>query len=212
MKQETTNFILFHHGRDTQDLNELANTLEGSYKRITSILGVVPPKKTHVHIYASQSDFHQAIGRPNAESWVVGTVTEGEIHMVSPRSPVPEYDSDDIMSIAIHEFVHIVAEELSLHTTDNRPFLSEGLATYLAGQESQLDTDMEMPNAEEIISSCQGDFAYQIGFVFIRFIASKFGNAGLVALYKDPDGFARNNTGLDEMWLNECRLLQPFQR
>lgn len=207
MKKETTNFALFCYGGDIESLNRIADVLEDNYKRITRILGVVPSKKTHVHIYASQNDFHRAINRPNAESWVVGTVLEGEIHMVSPHSLEPEYDNDDIMKVAVHEFVHIVAEELSLHTTDKRLYLAEGLATYLAGQESQLDMDMEIPNVEKIISSCQGDLVYQVGFVFMRFIVSKFDNAGLVALYKDPDGFIKDNDGVNEMWLSECRLL-----
>jgi len=160
-----------------------------------------------VHIYANQSDFHQAIGRPNAASWVVGTVTEGEIHMVSPGNPGPEHDSDGIIGVAIHEFVHIVANELCLHTSNNRPYLSEGLATYLAGQVCQLEPDMEIPNVDMIISPCEGDLVYQVGFVFMQFIAAKFGDDGLVAIYIDPEAFITDNPGLDEKWLSECKLI-----
>jgi len=204
MKKETANFILFYYSDDTQDINEIATVLENNFERITGLLGVVPPNKTHVHIYASQADFHQAIGRPNAEAWVVGTVMEGEIHIVSPSNPGPDFGRDDIMGIAIHEFVHIVANVLNLHTSHNRPYLSEGLATYLAGQASPLDADMEVPNAGTIISPNEGDFVYQVGFAFMQFIAAKFGDDALVALYKDPDAFAKNNTELDAMWLDAC--------
>jgi len=130
---------------------------------------------------------------------------DGEIHMVSPSNPGPEHDKDDIMGVAIHELAHIVASELSIDTTDNRLFLSEGLATCLAGQACQLDIDMEIPNVDTVISSCEDGWVYQVGFVFMEFIASEFGDAGLVALYKDPEVFIRNNPGLNEMWLDKCK-------
>jgi len=205
MKKETTNFTLLYYSNNTQDINEIADVLENNFERITGLLGVVPSGKTRVHIYASQSDFHQAIGRSDAKAWVVGTVMAGEIHMVSPSNPGPESDRDGIMSVAIHEFVHIVANKLSLHTTDNYPFLAEGLATYLAGQVCQLDLDLDVPSVDTIISSCESDDVYQVGFVFMQFIANAFGNDGLVALYKDPDAFVRNNPGLDEIWLSSTK-------
>jgi len=202
MKKETKNFILRYYGDDAQDINEIAHILEANFERITGILGIMPPEKTLVHIYANQRGFHQAIGRPNAEAWVVGTVMGGEIHMVSPSNPGPEHDRDSIMSVAIHELVHIAANELNLHTSNNRIFLSEGLATYLAGQECQLEPDMEIPDVDTIISSCDGDTVYQAGFVFMQFIAARFGNDGLVAMYKDPEAFVKENPGLNEMWLD----------
>jgi len=209
MKKETANFNLIYYGDDTQDANKLVNTLEDNVKRITETLGITPSGKTNVHVYATQKDFHNAIGRPNAESWVVGTVLAGEIHMVSPSNPGPEHDYDGIMAVAVHEFAHIVANELTQQEPSSRPFLEEGLATYLAGQESQLPADAEIPSVSTIISQNGGDMVYDVGYVFMKFIANNFGNAGLIEIYKAPETFIQNKPKLEEMWLNYIKNNMP---
>ena len=132
--------------------------------------------------------------------------------MVSPNNPGPGHTYDDIIKVAVHELVHIAAEVLSPDTTDNRPYLSEGLATYLAGQYKISDIagsirqlrqsgNADIPCVDTIIGPEWGDYVYDMGFVFMHFIVSGFGHDGLAALYRDPDAFVLAHEGLNEMWM-----------
>ncbi|MCL2365192.1 MAG: hypothetical protein FWC71_11070 [Defluviitaleaceae bacterium] len=209
MKTETDNFILHYYDENTKEKDKIIKILEDNYHRIINFLGIKLTEKTIIHVYKTLKDFHRAIGRPNAEDWVVGNATGGVIRMVSPCNPGPAHDYDSIMAVAIHEFVHIVAEKLNLHTSHNYPYLSEGIATYLAGQKVTLDKSIQIPSAQTIALSQDDDdygLVYDISYVFMQFIAANFGNDGIIALYKNPEEFVKTHPQLNDMWAAYTKL------
>ena len=134
---DVPNFVIHFEEDDELVVEAVREALEFNFDRITGILGVVPPNAIDVFIYPSVAEYHQAVGRPDMQDWMVGTVIDGAIHMVSPANPGPAHDFDSMIKVAVHELVHVLALELNPH--NDRPFLVEGLAMYLAGQYEFVD-------------------------------------------------------------------------
>jgi len=183
--------------------------LELNFDRITGVLGIVPPNPIDVFIYPSLADYHQAIGRPDMQDWMVGTVIDGAIHMVSPANPGPAHDFDSMIKVAVHEFVHVLV--LELNPTNDRPFLVEGLAMYLAEQYEFVDDairhmleNFAMPDVDVIMGHDWGAGIYQAGFAFAKFLAAEFGYDKLVELYVTPDVglvFGMSNDEFNTRWM-----------
>jgi len=150
-----------------------------NFERITSLLKV-SSNQIHVYLYPDLTAYHQAAGWPDMQDWMVGHIADGAIHIVSPTNPGPMHDFDSILKVAVHEFVHIAAE--ILNPTMDRPFIVEGLAMYLAGQNENVDlaarymlSASSIPDVATILGHDWGIGIYEVGYAFIEFIVAEFG-------------------------------------
>jgi hypothetical protein len=132
-KIKTKNFIIYYSKSDKISVKDIAKVLDDNYYRITSQLECKPDKVFTVKIYPSLQDFHNGIGEPDAESWIVGTSIGDEIDMVSPLNSGKVHNYNDILQVAEHEFTHIITRNINPKAL-NIPWLCEGIATYEAKQ------------------------------------------------------------------------------
>ena len=187
--KESDHFIINHYNEAPSTINEVLETLENNYKRITSLLQVVLPEKSVLYIYPSIEAFHQAIGETDIQDWRAGRFDNGTIKMVSPNNPGTEHDYNSIMAIAIHELVHLAAAEVNRHAPD---YIAEGVATYLAGQDENIGefiaSDIksgDFPTMAQLRSMT--DEIYHYGYAFIDYVVYKYGYDGMLKLYKTAD-------------------------
>lgn len=213
-QRETGHFVFYCMDQDVKALDDLAKALEGCYERTTTDLGRTPSGKVKVNIYPDIDSFHNAMGRPNAPDWSVGEAKNGALYMTSPLNPGPAHNYDDMLQIAVHEFVHII---ISLF--GNVPsYLHEGVACYEAGQNryetlssfiaGQMDQNKvpSLSSLEKFNSSSEG--MYQYGPAFIDFIARIYGFDAVVALLEGKplataigkDGASMQNQSFNEFW------------
>lgn len=208
--RETENFIFHFEAQDAGAIDDLADALEGNFERITSILGIRPDSRTDVFVYPSLEVFHQAVGQLFAPEWYAGTAINGIIHMVSPIYPNLIHDYDVMIKIVVYELVHVVAEQL---TYVHRPFLSEGLALYLSGQNDSVESAIaygletsSIPMSERMFSRIWDERVYQVGYALIEFIAAEFGYNELAHMYIDPhahlDYLGISHAEFDERWID----------
>lgn len=213
-QRETEHFVFYCMDQDVKALDDLAEALEGCYERTTTDLGKTPSGKVKVNIYPDIDSFHNAMGRPNAPDWSVGEAKNGVLYMTSPLNPGPSHDYDDMLQIAVHEFVHII-----INLFGNVPsYLHEGVACYEAGQNryetlssfiaGQMDQNKvpSLSSLEKYNSSSEG--MYQYGPAFVDFIARCYGFDAVVALLEGKslatatgkDGASMQNQSFNEFW------------
>lgn len=213
-QRETEHFVFYCMDQDVKALDDLAEALEGCYERTTTDLGKTPSGKVKVNIYPDIDSFHNAMGRPNAPDWSVGEAKNGALYMTSPLNPGPSHDYDDMLQIAVHEFVHII-----INLFGNVPsYLHEGVACYEAGQNrydtlssyiaGQMDQNKvpSLSSLEKYNSSSEG--MYQYGPAFVDFIARCYGFDAVVALLEGKslstaigkDGASMQNQSFNEFW------------
>lgn len=213
-QRETEHFVFYCMDQDVKALDDLAEALEGCYERTTTDLGKMPSGKVKVNIYPDIDSFHNAMGRSNAPDWSVGEAKNGALYMTSPLNPGPAHNYDDMLQIAVHEFVHII-----INLFGNVPsYLHEGVACYEAGQNrydtlssyiaGQMDQNKvpSLSSLEKYNSSSEG--IYQYGPAFVDFIARCYGFDAVVALLEGKslatatgkDGASMQNQSFNEFW------------
>ena len=110
---ESNHFKFYSKEQDKGCLKDLSNALENNYERITNDLNTSLNKKIYVYIYSDLSTYHEAINRPDAPNWVVGSAEPPNvIYMVNP-SKESELSYSDFMKVIVHEFTHIVAYNIT---------------------------------------------------------------------------------------------------
>lgn len=190
LQKESDNFYFYCAEVDISALDDIELRLESNYDRITSAFQVQIEGKTSVYIYPDLDAFHAAIGNPYAPDWLVGImISLTSMKMVSPNNPGPQHDYDGIIEVAQHVFVHVAAKRVNI-TAPN--FLSEGLATYMAGQNqgvAEVVSDLLAAGITPTYSQLKSisDGVYQIGYAYIEYIVAEYGYEKLVQFYKTPD-------------------------
>ena len=137
---ETDHFIFFATGGSENAVPPLADELEGNFTRITEDLQVTPDVKFSVYVFGDVDTFHQADGRPDASPSSVGTTHGIDIWLVSPDNPGPALNTQEVLTIGVHEFTHALVNYINGSLVENNYqipiWLNEGLAGYEAGQMS----------------------------------------------------------------------------
>jgi hypothetical protein len=186
---ETAHFQFYCREQDRECLDDLSETLESSYGRITSDLRHAMPGRTVVEIYHDTAEVAQVTGLA-----CVGTAKSGRIQIASPlRSGIPR----QLMRVIVtHEFAHIVSHEIN-RTLFLCSWLSEGVAEYEAGGPptgeirrsllSQMVRNGWVPSMDQLhIHMCSSDDLYACAYALVEFIVGKYGYDGLLRLVESP--------------------------
>ena len=184
-------FIINYWIEDAHAIGQILELLENNYNRITSFLQVELPEKSVLCVYPSIDKFHAAIGRAGAPDWVAGCFDEDSkiISIVSPNNPGTAHDYDSVLTIAVHELVHLAAALVN----NNAPsYLAEGLATFLAGQEDNVKEHIQEGIANDNFPTIvqlknMTDGIYQYGYAFVKYIVSEYTVDDMLKLYKTAD-------------------------
>ena len=204
-KTKTKNFIIYYSKSDKKSVKDIAKVLDDSYYRITSQLECKPNKIFTVKIYPNLQDFHNGIGEPNAESWVVGTCIGDEIDMVSPLNPSRTLSYNDILQVAPHEFTHIITRNINPKAL-NIQWLCEGIATYEAKQMpeevkkaiAEYVEQNKVPSLDKLETyQFQQLGGYAFSYTIIEYIVKTYGYEPLIAFIKRPDDY-KNAFGISK--------------
>lgn len=209
LQRETDHFLFYCTDRDTQALDDLSETLEDCYERVTSDLGKVPSGKTRIYISPDLETYHNVVGRPNAPDWSVGTAGNGEVYIVSPLNPGPTKDYDDMLTVAVHEYVHVVVQEFGRWQPS---YLDEGIACYEAGQfgspKHYIPIDIAngtLPSLTDLETSNNSTILYTYGPAYVDFVAKTFGFDKVVSLLEgksQEEVFGMSMEELNEKWMD----------
>lgn len=174
------NFVVYFVPRDKNAARDVLRVLEESHDRIVEDLKPDTTGIFTVRIYPNLGEFHKAINKPDAPSWVVGTAQgDSRFAIVSPRNPGPAHRYQGILQVAVHELTHCISLRLISGTGVNGRrmlWLFEGIALYQADQ-------FRDPKAFPYMLS--GDYPpflelgnneiYNVGYTVVEYIVDRWG-------------------------------------
>ncbi len=193
MCKETEHFVVQCIDVDKDVSAIIASQLEHDFERITTHLNHQTVEKINVKIYPNLQSFHAAVDHQLGSEWFVGQAESGEIRMVTPLNPGPKHTFDTILSTAVHEFTHLIIDEI---TDQELPaWLDEGIAGYESGQrQSQFiatQIDSSLPTIAELNfnSGTDSNIIYAFSYTVVEFIVQKFGYDDVVKLVANEGNF-----------------------
>lgn len=189
LNMETEHFVFYCREQDKKCLDDLSNTLESNYDRITKDLKCKASNKITVEIYKDIDEVGRVTGLSCA-----GTAKNGKIQIASPYGAgIP----DSLMKIIIvHEFTHIVVSYIN-RSLYLYPWLSEGIAEYEAdgppaadireNMVSRMVSGGDIPTIDDLNTFIyKSDDLYACSYTIIEFIVKKYGYDKLIKLIKSP--------------------------
>jgi|GEM_PF-578283 len=208
MQAETEHFKFYSKDQDKNCINNISNTLETNYLRVTKDLKATLNQKINVYIYSTLDEFHKGIGKPNARSWVVGEAQGNTIHLPCVSSA----------TTIVHEFTHVVENNINATKNGIPIWLNEGTANFEAIQKypeqyNQVLSIAKSSNKFPTLSDLETDSytfgnkgGYEFSYSIVDYIVKTYGQDKLVALIKSPSDFEKilgvSKEDFQKKWVN----------
>lgn len=217
---ETANFI-FNYENEKEATKEISEKLENSYSRICETYLVKFNKKLNVDIYTNQQELVEVLSpyiNPEQLSFCVGIALDsGNIMMISPNNPGPNHSYEDIIDVAVHEFVHCVTLKLLGQVEPIIPdWLWEGIAVYESGQLktsppiSWLIEQEPVPTIFQLEENFYSrNYCYDYSGLLVKYLVDKYGYEKLLKFIKNSQNFevvfGLNKDQLSENWKKQLQ-------
>jgi hypothetical protein len=203
-------FTIYYEELDQQTLKDIEQKLETSYPDIQNFFGLnSDSNKGKVVVYRTVERFQKAyLGIFLSYvfgDWAAGAAYEDMVLLTSPENPGQEQTYESILDIVVHEYVHTL-----IYKINQSPdiWLDEGVATYLAGQQSET-SNMTVPTFEQMQSQSQGEFVgsdgYAWGYAYVDYLVTTYGAEKVVDLIKTNDYercFGKSKSATYDEWRN----------
>jgi hypothetical protein len=215
LRNETEHFQFYCVQSDAECLEDLAEALEENYSNITTDLKVDLDFKVKVHVYKDIDTFHKYTGRTDAPDWVVGTAYGNGIEMVSPLNPGGTHNYDSLIKVVVHEFTHVLINNITSSGIMVPLWLHEGVATYEAKQTDQLYElgkwvkRNKIPSLDTLESYSSYDTMsenklYPFSYTIVEYIIDEYGIEKLNDFIRSPseysDAFGVNKNEFEQAW------------
>jgi hypothetical protein len=207
----TEHFQIYYSVLEEATKSDIANALETAHPRIAAFFATEREAKSVIVVYPSVDDFqHAYLGHILTwfyGDWAAGAAYETMVLSTSPENPGSEHTYEDILQILVHEYVHSLIYQIN-------PFpnvwLDEGLATYLAGQESKLPETL--PEFEVFRKDDMGVFldhdGYAVSCSFIAYLDRAYGNEQILELIRTndyPAVFGKTAPAVFSEWVQDVK-------
>lgn len=208
LRKETEHFQFYCVESDAECLEDFAETLEENYFKITTDLKADLDFKVKVHVYKDIDTFHKSTGRTDAPDWVVGTAYGNGIQMVSPLNPGGIHSYESLIKVVVHEFTHVVINNIASPGLMVPLWLHEGVAMYEAKQTDQLyevgkwvKRNM-IPQLDSLESygtydTMSENKVYPFSYTLIEYIINEYGIEKLNEFIRSPSDY-NNAFGVDK--------------
>ena len=204
---ETEHFSIYYETLEQKTISDIEENLETSYSDIQNFFNLGLDHRGKVIVYEDVGKFQRAylglILSLAYGDWASGAAYQDLVLVTSPENPGSEHTYDDILEIIVHEYVHTL-----VYQKNEMPniWLDEGVATYLAGQKSELPPTIpgfEALQAEDMSTFLDND-GYAFSYVYVEYLVKAYGNAKVIRLIEtnDYDGvFGKSAMEIYNEWL-----------
>ena len=187
---ETEHFIIYYESLEQKTISDIEERLETDYSDIQSFFRLGSNHRGKVIVYETVGKFQRAylgfILSLVYGDWASGAAYQDSVLVTSPEHPGSEHSYDDILEIIVHEYVHTLVYQQN--ETPNI-WLDEGIATYLAGQKSELPSTI--PGFEALQAEDMGTFldndGYAFSCIYVEYLAKAYGSEKVIRLIKTND-------------------------
>ena len=198
---DTPHFTIHYEELNQQTLKDIENKLETSHPDIQDFFGLNSNYRGRMVVYKTIERFQRAylgiILSMLYGDWANGAAYNDIVLVTSPENPGSQNTYDDTLEVILHEYVHTVVYQQNEMANI---WLDEGVATYLAGQESKLSPkipEFKAMQAEDLNSFLEND-GYAFSYKYVEFLEKNYGSEKIVQLIKTNDyEEALGKTGLE---------------
>lgn len=191
MIYEQTKHFELRGNPDIQYMKRIAEALEDSYRKMTSILEVTLDQPIQVYVHTAQRRLHSALGLLEGPKWLRAGHMWGWMHLA------PEECFDDISAenVAVHTFLLQLIQKIN----PSVPYwLQQAVSTYYSGWMTKeridaLNNDfLDFPTLSkkhEMLSSYisfKETRGYEWGYTVTNFIINRFGVKQLADFLRKP--------------------------
>jgi hypothetical protein len=206
---DTPHFTIYYEELDQQTLKDIEQKLEASYPDIHNFFGSSNYRKGKVIVYKTVERFQRAyLGIFLSYifgDWAAGAAYQDMLLLASPENPGNQHTYTDILDIAVHEYVHTLIYQVNENADI---WLDEGVATYLAKQQSELSDAAAPPTFEQMQSQSQSEFVenhgYAWGYVYVEYLVTTYGAEEVINLIKTDDYeecFGKSKLAIYDEWI-----------
>lgn len=184
---ETKHFTIYYETLEQATIRDIDEKLEKNYPTIQNFFGLGQSQKGKITIYANVAGFQRAyLGLFLSllyDDWAAGASYQDLVLVTSPENPGAQHTYEDILEIIVHEYVHTL-----VYQQNEMPdiWLDEGVATFLAGQKSQLSS--EIPGFEDMQKQDMDTFLENDGYAFcypyVEYLVKVYGAEKVIALIR----------------------------
>jgi hypothetical protein len=187
---ETEHFTVYYESLDQGTVRDIEQKLETNYPAAQKFFGLDQSQKGKVVVYQDVERFQRAylgfILSLFYGDWASGAAYQDMILVTSPENPGSQHTYADTLEIIVHEYVHTLVFQLNEMP---KIWLDEGVATYLAGQKSQLPD--KIPTFEALQTDDMGTFldndGYAFSYVYVEYLERNYGSEKIVRLITTND-------------------------
>ena len=180
---ENENFIVSFDETFKSDVTDFVDYLESQIPEILSFFGITTHKKININIYSDRIDFHRKLGRSNVPDWVVGSVPDNEVEILSYKLTESSHSKEDMLKVMIHEFIHaLIYNELN---KGDLGWFEEGVCIYLSKQIENFNSIyeyydskiMDIPSFDQPFDDLIDKGGYLYCGMIIEFYVERFGES-----------------------------------
>jgi hypothetical protein len=180
---ETKHFTIYYELVEQGTLTDIEQKLEERYPAIQPFFGLDEDQKGKIVVYKNVERFQRAylgiILSLVYGDWASGAAYQDMVLVTSPENPGSQHTYDDALEIVVHEYVHTLVYRQNEMANI---WLDEGVATYLAGQKSQLPSkvpEFEAMQAEDMNTFLEND-GYAFSYMYVEFLERTYGSEQVV--------------------------------
>ncbi len=187
---ETEHFTVYYEALERETISDIDEKLEANCPAIRDFFGLGQDQKGRIVVYASVGRFQRAyLGLFLSllyGDWAAGAAYRDLVLITSPENPGRQHTYEDILDIVVHEYVHTL-----VYQQNEMPdiWLDEGLATFLAGQKSELPPTIpafEAMQKKGMAAFLEND-GYAFSYVYVEYLVGEYGNERVVSLVRTND-------------------------
>jgi len=220
-------FNVYYQGNDFRNCQKILISLQSSYLRLSSEIGVQLIDTVSVFITPSKKVFEQIVGK-NFPKWSDGLAApvKNVIILKSARWMPPETDNE---AIAVHELTHIILNR-AVNGNPIPRWLNEGLAVYYSGEKGfasgslvskALVTNSIIPlsDIDEVLQFHvdKAQLAYQQSYLAVDYLFHIYGSDAVrKIIHKLGEGLNLNQAFIEvinlDLWEFEDEWYQHIKR
>ncbi len=207
----TANFNITYKGILVSEAEDIANSLEANYGRITTELNDPQHEKIDVFVHPTQKEFNSATGLINskADGTSRGPLAFHLMYQTWYNSFLP----DNMNKVAVHEFTHCVQlniliqdalskagkdtlndfnKEFEKHFSESYPqWFWEAVSDYEANMVNQISVKYGMKNNSTLKELNNSHQIYNVGYTIIEYFVTKYGKEKLPEFIKSYCNFEK---------------------
>lgn len=182
---EAKHFTIYYETLEQATVLDIDEKLETNYPVIQNFFGLSQNQKGRIAVYPNIAGFQRAyLGHFLSllyDDWAAGASYQDLVLVTSPENPGTQHTYKDILEIIVHEYVHTL-----VYQQNKMPdiWLDEGVATFLAGQKSQLSSaipSFEAMQKQDMDTFLEND-GYAFCYTYVEYLVRVYGAEKVIRL------------------------------